>query len=69
MASKICDFSKEVTALGKAAFYSQMSLEKRAAYRSVLFDDKDSDDNDDDDGDDDGFDENCDEDGWHSTLR
>ncbi|XP_076437794.1 enoyl-CoA hydratase domain-containing protein 3, mitochondrial-like [Babylonia areolata] len=33
IASKICEFSKEVTALGKAAFYSQMSLEKRAAYR------------------------------------
>ena len=50
--------------------YSQMSLKKRAAYRSVLFDDKDSDDNDDDDdGDGDGFDENCDEYGWHSTLR
>ena len=48
-----------------------MSLEKRAAYRSVLFDDKDSD----DDGvdasdvnDDDGFDENSDEDGWHRLL-
>ena len=49
-----------------------MSLEKRAADRSVLFDDRDSD----DDGvdasdvnDDDGFDKNCDEDGRHSTLR
>ncbi|KAL8563138.1 hypothetical protein ACOMHN_022067 [Nucella lapillus] len=33
VAGKIREFSKEVTALGKAAFYSQMSLEKRAAYR------------------------------------
>ncbi|KAK7091695.1 enoyl-CoA hydratase domain-containing protein 3, mitochondrial-like [Littorina saxatilis] len=33
IAKKICEYSKDVIALGKAAFYSQMSLEKKAAYR------------------------------------
>nr|KAG5688034.1 hypothetical protein BaRGS_003580 [Batillaria attramentaria] len=33
VAAKICEFSKEVTALGKASFYAQMALEKKAAYR------------------------------------
>ena len=50
-----------------------MSLEKRAAYRSVLFyywdSDGDDDGDDDDDDEDDRFDENCDENGWHSSLR
>ncbi|KAH9508347.1 Enoyl-CoA hydratase domain-containing protein 3, mitochondrial [Bulinus truncatus] len=33
MAKKICDASKEVVALGKRAFYSQLCKEKNAAYR------------------------------------
>ncbi|XP_025092574.1 enoyl-CoA hydratase domain-containing protein 3, mitochondrial-like [Pomacea canaliculata] len=33
IANHICQFSKEVITHGKAAFYAQMSLEKRAAYR------------------------------------
>ncbi|GFR70530.1 enoyl-CoA hydratase domain-containing protein 3, mitochondrial [Elysia marginata] len=33
IAEKICETSRRVTALGKATFYAQMSLEKRNAYR------------------------------------
>uniref|UniRef100_A0A0B7AV67 Enoyl-CoA hydratase domain-containing protein 3, mitochondrial n=1 Tax=Arion vulgaris TaxID=1028688 RepID=A0A0B7AV67_9EUPU len=33
IAERICETSKSVVALGKAAFYSQMALEKKNAYR------------------------------------
>ncbi|CAL1548098.1 unnamed protein product [Lymnaea stagnalis] len=33
LAKRICETSKEVTALGKKAFYSQISLERKRAYR------------------------------------
>ncbi|BFZ21448.1 hypothetical protein BsWGS_24487 [Bradybaena similaris] len=33
IAERICETSKSVVALGKAAFYSQMALEKKHAYR------------------------------------
>ncbi|KAK3774860.1 hypothetical protein RRG08_008409 [Elysia crispata] len=33
IAERICETSKQVTALGKATFYAQMSLERRNAYR------------------------------------